>query len=71
MRPTSTAAIAVAALLVGAVAAAPGPGARGDPIPDQHGRLLAGRVLRSSTVRAGSPVTGAFFTTTAAPTRRP
>ena len=55
MRPTSTAAIAVAALLVGAVGRRSGTGARGDPIPDQHSRLLARRVLPSSTVRAGSP----------------
>ena len=64
MRPTSTAAIAAAALLVGAVAAAPGPGARGDPIPDQHSRLLARSVLPADTDRAGTPGTGAFFSTT-------
>ena len=56
----------------GSAAAAPGPGARGDPVPDQHTRLLDRRVLPAGTMRAGSPETGAFFSVTdRCATRRP
>ncbi len=61
MRPRSTTTMAVAALLVGAVAAAPAPGVHGAGGGEQHSRLLDRRVLPAGTVRAGSPPTGAFF----------